>query len=132
MCKRGDIYWADLPPIKDSNIQQGVRPILLISNQKALNYSPVFQYIPLTSKIKKPNFPVHYVLTSGDTDETSMALTEQMGIIDAHRLGVRQGSVSKFDMKKIKASIKIQLELDDDDDDDFEYEKPVQRMCCVM
>jgi mRNA interferase MazF len=121
MCKRGDIYYAKLPVIENSRIQQGVRPILLISNQKAIDNSPVFQYIPLTSQIKKPDFPVHFILTSGDLDVTSMALTEQIGIIDKHRLLEKRGTVSEYDMKKINRTIRIQLDLDDEEENEQKY-----------
>lgn len=40
MCKRGDIYYVDFGE-KDGSKQGGVRPALVVSNNKANKHSPV-------------------------------------------------------------------------------------------
>ena len=56
MCNIGDIYYAVLPVIKGSQVQQGVRPVLIVSNNKANQYSPIITVIPLTSSVNKDPF----------------------------------------------------------------------------
>jgi mRNA-degrading endonuclease toxin of MazEF toxin-antitoxin module len=106
--KRGDIYWAKLPKIEDSKIQSGVRPVIITSNQMALNYSPVIQCVPITSQIKKENLPVHVVLENECLFKPSMALVEQEGLIDKNRLLDYAGSLSDSDMLKIDIAIIMQ------------------------
>ena len=111
MCKRGDVYYAELPVLVNSRIQQGYRPVVIVCNQRAIDNSPVYQCIPLTSQIKKENLPVHVVLTSGDLKEISMVLGEQITSIDKYRLKENIGTVSDYDMKQIERAMMIQLGL---------------------
>ena len=48
----GDIYFVNLP-LQEGSVQSGRRPCILMSNQMALNTSPIVTIIPLTSKNKK-------------------------------------------------------------------------------
>ena len=47
MCKRGDIYYVDFGE-KDGSKQGGVRPALVVSNNKANKHSPVVTVVPLS------------------------------------------------------------------------------------
>lgn len=106
--KRGDVYWAKLPKLEDSRIQAGIRPVIVTSNAMALKYSPVIQYIPITSEIKKTNLPVHVGLNNGFFPRPSMALVEQEGCIDKNRLGEKIGTLSEKDMLRIDRAILAQ------------------------
>lgn len=58
-CKRGDIYMAELSADEDGgSLHQGVRPILIISNDKANLYNPVVTVVPFTSKLRKHSLPL--------------------------------------------------------------------------
>jgi len=111
--RRGDVCWVEIEVKKGSKKQSGVRPVLVIANQKAIDNSPVIQCIPLTTKLKRLDLPTHVVLTSGNLREVTMALTEQLELIDKNELGEKQGSINAYDMRKINHSIVIQLALDD-------------------
>lgn len=50
--KRGDIVLVDLG-IHENSIQSGIRPCVIVSNDKANRYSPVFTVVPLTSRLNK-------------------------------------------------------------------------------
>lgn len=106
--KRGDIFWAKLPKLEGSRIQAGVRPVIVTSNKMALKHSPVIQYIPITSEIKKTSLPVHVELNNSFFPRPSMALVEQEGCIDKNRLMERIGTLSKEDMFKIDKAILTQ------------------------
>lgn len=116
MCKRGDIYWAQIPVTENSNIQNGRRPVLVVSNNKANQFSPTIHVIPLTTEIKKQNLPVHVMLYSGDLKEETMALVEQMSLIDKHRLRGKIGTISDIDMKNIARAIRVQVDLFEEED----------------
>lgn len=101
MCKKGDIYWAELPQLENSKIQAGYRPVVVTSNKFATEYSEVVQYMPLTTKIKRTDLPVHVVVTPSFLAKESMVLAEQEGIIDKHRLKEKIGTLSEDDIVKI-------------------------------
>ena len=127
--KRGDIFWVEIEVKKGSKKQSGIRPVLVIANQKAIDNSSVIQCIPLTTKLKRLDLPTHVVLTSGNLFEVTMALTEQLELIDKDELGMKQGSISMDDMIKVNHSIVIQLALDDMQQYAYKYEKKLQ---CAM
>lgn len=106
--KRGDVFWAKLPKLEDSRIQAGVRPVIITSNEMALRYSPVIQYIPVTTEIKKTNLPVHVGLNNSFFPRPSMALVEQEGCIDKNRLMGKIGTLSEKDMLRIDRAILAQ------------------------
>ena len=110
--KRGDVYWAKLPKLEDSRIQAGVRPVIITSNVMALKHSPVIQYIPITSEIKKTSLPVHVGLNNSFFPRPSMALVEQEGCIDKNRLMEKIGTLSDRDMLRIDRAILAQRGID--------------------
>ena len=59
--KRFEIWMAELPAEAGSHVQQGVRPVVVVSNDAANRYSPVVTVVPLTSQRKKP-LPTHVVI----------------------------------------------------------------------
>ena len=57
--KRGDIYYADLSPVVGSE-QDGVRPVLVVSNNIGNHTSKTVIVVPITSKPKnKHHIPTH-------------------------------------------------------------------------
>lgn len=84
MCKRGDIYYADFGVKMGSCEQGGIRPAVVVSNNKANANSPVITVVPLTTKIwKKPYLPTHvqipYSVTTGLQDKVNCERSEQDG-----------------------------------------------------
>lgn len=55
--KIGDVIWVKLYE-NGKHIQSGVRPAVVIQNNKGNYYSPTIQVVPLTSKTKA-NLPTH-------------------------------------------------------------------------
>ena len=78
MCKRGDIYYVDFGE-KDGSKQGGVRPALVVSNNKANKHSPVVTVVPLSARVwKKKYLPTHVQIPKGSgLNKPSMALAEQ-------------------------------------------------------
>ena len=77
--KRGDIFLADLNPVKGSE-QGGIRPVLVIQNDIGNKFSPVTIVIALTSKITKKMLPTHIELSPEQTglNKPSIVLAEQI------------------------------------------------------
>ena len=60
MCRRGEIYNVDFGNNENSYKQCGVRPALVVSNNRANENSPVVTVVPLTARVwKKKYLPTH-------------------------------------------------------------------------
>ena len=75
MCKRGDIYYVDFGNQKNSHIQQGIRPAIVVSNNKANDHSHLVTVVPLTKQVQKkkhlPNIKLMLIITKKlKTNET--------------------------------------------------------------
>ena len=80
--RRGDILWAELGMFPTTSVQGGVRPVIVVSNNKANTYSSVITVVPLTSRIyKKRYLPTHVFISKYDMTgirKGSLALAEQV------------------------------------------------------
>lgn len=113
MCKRGDIYFVNFGE-KTGSEQGGVRPALIVSNNKANKYSPVVTVIPLSARVwKKKYLPTHMQIPlskSVGLDKPSMALAEQVETLDKARLGEKLGEVLDTSlMEQITVALQIQI-----------------------
>lgn len=61
--KCGEIWMCNLRT-KDGSIQNGYRPVFILSNNKNNTHSPTLNIIPITSKMNKKKLPVHVELWS--------------------------------------------------------------------
>ncbi len=77
--KRGDVYQANLDPVIRSE-QGGIRPVVIIQNDRGNRYSPTVIVVAVTTRRKKPQLPVHVLLTREESGlkEDSIVLTEQV------------------------------------------------------
>lgn len=85
---RGHVYICDFG-IKQGNLQNGKRPIVVIGNNIGLENSPVVTVIPVTSEIKATYLPTHYIIKNyklSGLDKPSMVLTEQMTTINKSQI----------------------------------------------
>jgi len=112
--KRGEIWFADLNYMSSSektSIQQGLRPVICLSNNKCNTYSPTITVIPLSSNINKmKKVPTHVLvgLDSGLKSE-SIALCEQSQTIDKSRLKFKIGEVTETTMAQLENAVMIQV-----------------------
>lgn len=112
--KRGDIIIADLGQ-HETSIQSGIRPCVVISNNKANRHSPVITVVPLTSKIhKKEYLPTHVFLNgyrNTGLDRHSLALCEQITSVAYSDILEVAGRVSDRKMAEIGQAVKVQCGL---------------------
>lgn len=119
MCRRGDIYYIDFGMNVDTRKQSGIRPAVIVSNNKANEHSPVITVVPLTSKVhKKRLLPTHvYIPMSAGRGLScgSLVLAEQVEAIDKNRLIEKKGTItSDVIMEKITRAIQIQIGVFDE------------------
>ena len=85
--KRGDIYRADLDPVVGSE-QGGVRPVLIIQNDRGNLHSPTVIVAAITSRTHKAKLPIHVALPGAacGLKQDSVALLEQLRTLEKARL----------------------------------------------
>lgn len=107
---RGDIFYADLSPVK-GNEQDGVRPVLCIQNDIGNLHSPTTIVAALTSRRTKHKLPTHVKVHTKGLTKKSIVLLEQIRTIDKSRLEKFVGTVDESDMKKIDQALMISIGL---------------------
>lgn len=111
--RRGDIFLADLDPIRGSE-QGGTRPVLIVQNDIGNHYSPTVIVAPITSELKKTRLPTHVALPPElGLPAESMVLLEQVRTIDKSRLDTFMASLDEDSMAYVDGAIGISLAIDD-------------------
>lgn len=110
--RRGDIYFANLDPVVGSE-QGGIRPVLIIQNNKGNKFSRTTIAAPITSKRTPNSLPVHVFLTRKYTglEDNSCVLLEQLRVIDKRRLLHKVGYANAFIMKQVDSAIRVSTGL---------------------
>lgn len=109
MIKRGEIYYADLSPVKGSE-QGGMRPCLVIQNDVGNKFSPCTIVAIITTRTTKAKLPTQLWLPSScGLPRNSMVECEQIRTIDKKRLGEKCGEVDPTTMQKINECLKISV-----------------------
>ena len=107
--RRGDIYIANLNPFRGSE-QGGTRPVLVLQNNDGNFYCPTLIVAPLSSKLKKPKQPTHYLLKKGRgliTD--SIVELEQIKTIDKSRIERYIGKITPEQMSGVEEAVQKSL-----------------------
>lgn len=110
MIKRGDIYYCNLSPVVGSE-QGGVRPVVIIQNDKGNKYSNTVIIAPISKKMSKPPIPTHVIFSSEHLNYVSMILLEQIRTIDKSRLEQWICSLDDKTMKAIDDALCVSLNL---------------------
>lgn len=111
--KKGNIFLVNLNPRTGSE-QGGIRPVLVIQNDKGNVYSPTTIVAAITSKIFEKEFPTNVFVSKKDSklDKDSTVLLNQIRTIDNSRLMKKIGTLDNFIMNKVDRALKISLALD--------------------
>lgn len=112
--KRGDVYLVNLSG-KGSE-QQGVRPMIITSNDFCNKFSPTLTAVPLTSKLMKRQMPTHVFFAASQypIEKDSIALCEQIITIDRTRLVEDKPlfKLNELEMTRLNRAMAIQLGLE--------------------
>lgn len=112
MCRRMDIFMAELREDSEGSLQSGTRPVLIVSNEKANQFSPIITIVPLTSNTKKRNLPTHVRIEQCGLECPSIALAEQIASINKNQLRRKMGSIrTTIYERRVNQAIGIQLSL---------------------
>ena len=122
MCKRGDVYFADLGENIGSCKQGGFRPVLVVSNNRANEHSPVITIVPLTARVyKKRQLPTHVFINRYEMvglKRHGLVLAEQITSIDIQSIIQKCGHVSSDAMRRITRAVEIQTGVYEEGDYD--------------
>lgn len=117
--QRGDIWFADLGMHHATNVQGGVRPVVIISNNKSNSNAGTVNIIPMTRHMKKPDMPCHTHLFPGSISyihqhlAPSMVLAEQLTTVSKDKLRSYAGHITDTDaMTRIETAVRSQLCLE--------------------
>ena len=110
MVKRGDVYYADLSPVIGSE-QGGVRPVVVVQNDKGNKYSKTVIIAPISKKMSKPPIPTHVVFSADSLSYVSMILCEQIRTIDKKRLGQWICTLDQETVEKINSALRVSFGL---------------------
>lgn len=114
MCRRGEIYHVDFGEGRETHKQSGMRPAVVVSNNKANASSPVVTVVPLTGQTwKKRYLPTHVQIPLGagsGLTRPSMALAEQVETVDKRMLEEKMGEIQdELIMERITIALQIQI-----------------------
>lgn len=106
--KRSEIYYADLNPVKGSE-QGGVRPVLIIQNDKGNKHSPTTIVAAITSKLDKHRLPTHVGVKTDGLPLNSLVLLEQICTMDKSRILEYVGILDDETMVRVDAALIISV-----------------------
>ena len=110
--RRGDIFIADLDPVVGSE-QGGVRPVVIVQNDRGNRFSPTVICAAMTSRLGKNDLPTHVWVASRDSGlrSDSLVLCEQIRTLEKRRLQTRVGRVDELVIRRIEAALRAALGL---------------------
>ena len=101
--KKGDVYIFELKE-NESHVQKGIRPCLIVQNDVGNANSPNLIVVPLTSKVKRRDMPVHVL-----TGRRQMALCECILTIPKDNIISYIKSLDANTMKLVDRALSISL-----------------------
>ncbi len=109
---RGDIIWVDF---KDyyGNVQGGIRPALVLQNNKGNRYSPTVILCTLTTKNKKLNQPTHILASKDETGlpQDSVIQLENIQTVNKFQIIKFAGRLTNNLLQQVNSAIKVSLSL---------------------
>lgn len=114
--KRGQAYLVDFGS-RGNNIQEGVRPAVIVNNDMGSKYGSILSVVPLTTSIIKlhKKLPTHTILTpeNSGVKKISIAMAEQLTVISKQQIVKEQPLFELSDelIEQINYSLMIQFNL---------------------
>ena len=110
--QRGDIWFVDLGFHPGTSVQDGCRPVVILSNDMANFHSETLTVVPMTTRLKKAHLPTHVILAGEcPSMETSMVLGEQLTTVGKPALRSYVGSLSPDKTREVERSVEAHLGL---------------------
>jgi len=110
--RRGAVVLCDFSPVVGTE-QSGLRPAVVVQIDRANAASPHTIVVPFTTRIHRAVLPSHYLVAAGNNGLTqdSVALCEQVRVIDKKRIVKQLGALSDSDMKGIESGLRLIMGL---------------------
>ena len=110
--RRGDVYYADLSPVVGCE-QGGVRPVVVLQNNRGNRYSPTVVVAAITTRSQKHALPTHVRLPREETGlaHDSIILVEQLRTVDKKRLQNRLTTLDAERMQKVDRALAVSVGL---------------------
>jgi mRNA interferase MazF len=97
---RGEIYWADLDPVRGRE-QAGRRPVLILSHEVFNERSGTVIALAITSQPQRAGYPLTWRVAPGVLSRDSWVKISQVRTLSTERLGERAGGLSEADVQRI-------------------------------
>lgn len=97
---RGDIYWADLNPVRGSE-QAGLRPVLILSHDVFNQHSGTVIAVAITSRPQRAGFPLTLEVSCPRLPKRSWVKISQIRTLSVERLGKKIGTASPEEIEQI-------------------------------
>ena len=109
---RGDIFIADLDPVVGSE-QGGVRPVLIVQNDRGNRFSPTVICAAMTSRLGKNDLPTHVWVAAQESglDRDSLVLCEQIRTLEKRRLRVKAGHIEGLSLARVNRALAAALSI---------------------
>ena len=131
ICKRGDVYYADLDQNAVGSEQYGVRPVIVLQNDKGNLFSPTVIIAIITTKHKR-NMPTHVEFRNYSIlKEPSVICLEQIKTIDKSRLGTYLGNAGAALMNKVNKAAVVSLGMSEGTLEDIDDVNDTEEQECV-
>ena len=106
MIRQGEIYFADLNPIKGHE-QSGIRPVLIVQNDFLNKNLNTVIIAPITTNLSAKGMLTTFFIdhTSSGLSRDSVALLFQIRTIDKIRLKIKAGKISNQQITKIREQL---------------------------
>ncbi|MCP3963922.1 MAG: type II toxin-antitoxin system PemK/MazF family toxin [bacterium] len=107
---RGEIWWADLNPVRGSE-QAGLRPVLVLQNDAIQRFTTTALTIPFTSNLRRASLPTCVKIRKGNgrLPRDSVALCHQLRVLDKSRLRRKMGSIDPAALAEVEACVLFTL-----------------------
>ena len=114
--RRGDILYADLGVQYRGSMQGGMRPVVVVSNNRANKHSTVITVVPLSTKIyKKRSLPTHVFISAYKAeglDQTYACRHKNLNSAHIYRLSLfveHMGKVDEETLGRITEGVQVQV-----------------------
>lgn len=97
---RGDVYWADLEPVRGRE-QAGRRPVLVLSRELFNERSGTVIAMAVTSQPQSAGFPLTFSLPEDLLPKPSWVKISQIGTLSTERLGKKLTRLPEAELDRI-------------------------------
>ena len=110
MVKRGEVWLADLNPVRGSE-QAGMRPVLVLQHDTVGKFTTTVIAIPFTTNLRRAALPTCLRVAQGEGGLTSdsVLLCHQLRVLDKTRLRRKLGAVGRQTLAAVESCVMFTL-----------------------